>query len=169
LLPGGFGTMDEAFELLTLIQTGKAPIAPVVLLDVPGGSYWQTWKDFVDRELGARGYIDDDDLGIVRITDDTEVALDELTGFYTNYHSQRYVDGDLVLRLEREPDDALLARLNREFADMVLGERGIERVGASRAEQRDGDHVDLPRLRMRFDRRSYSRLRRLVDTLNGRA
>lgn len=169
LLPGGFGTMDEAFELLTLIQTGKAPIAPIVLLDVPGGSYWQTWKNFVDRELGARGYIDDDDLGIVRITDDSAVALDELTGFYTNYHSQRYVDGDLVLRLEHEPDDTLLARLNTEFADIVVGERGIERVGASRAEQRDGDHVDLARLRMRFDRRSYSRLRRLVDTVNGRA
>src|SRR5207342_1041547 len=80
LLPGGFGTMDEAFELLTLLQTGKAPPAPVVLLDVPGGTYWQTWRHFVDSELGARGYISPEDLVLVKITDDAQVALDELTG-----------------------------------------------------------------------------------------
>jgi uncharacterized protein (TIGR00730 family) len=168
LLPGGFGTMDEAFELLTLLQTGKAPPAPVVLLDVPGGTYWQTWQHFVESELGARGYIGPDDFTFVKITDDAAVALDELTGFYATYHSQRYVDGDLVLRLERDVSDDVLDRLNREFSDIVA--RGsIERCSATRAERRDGDVVDLPRLRFRFDRYGYAQLRRLIDVVNGRA
>jgi uncharacterized protein (TIGR00730 family) len=166
LLPGGFGTMDEAFELLTLIQTGKAPVAPVVLLDLPGGTYWQTWEHFVERELGDRGYIGPDDLCFVCITDDADVALAELTGFYANYHSQRYVDGNLVLRLQRPPSDGDLARLNDEFGDLLVAGNRIERVEASAAEVRDRDHVDLPRLRLRFDRRSYARLRRLVDAIN---
>lgn len=167
LLPGGFGTMDEAFELLTLIQTGKAAPAPVVLLDVPGGTYWETWRNFVERELGDRAYISPDDLALVRITDDADVALDELVGFYTTFHSQRYVEGDLVLRCNHEPADDLIRRLNEEFADIVVrGEIAV--VPAARVEVRDGDVPDLPRLRFRFDRRSYARLRLLIDTLNCR-
>lgn len=167
LLPGGFGTMDEAFELLTLIQTGKAPVAPVVLLDVPGGTYWQTWQHFVESELGERGYIGRDDLRFVKITDDSDVALAELTGFYSTYHSQRYVDGDLVLRLNEAPSSELLGSLNREFSDIVAKGR-IEQIEATKAEQRDHDVVDLPRIRFRFDRRNYARLRLLIDTLNGK-
>ena len=99
LLPGGFGTLDEAFELLTLVQTGKAPPAPIVLLDVPGGTYWFTWLQFVADELRDRAYIARHDLDLVKITDDVDVALDEILSFYRNYHSLRFVDGDLVLRL----------------------------------------------------------------------
>ncbi|HET9730923.1 MAG TPA: LOG family protein, partial [Acidimicrobiia bacterium] len=112
LLPGGFGTLDEGFELLTLVQTGKAPPAPIVLLDVPGGTFWQSWMQFVERELRARGYISPEDTAIVHITDDVAVALDVITTFYKNYHSLRFVDGDLVLRMHRAPDDATLAQLN---------------------------------------------------------
>jgi uncharacterized protein (TIGR00730 family) len=167
LLPGGFGTMDEAFELLTLVQTGKAPPAPIVLLDVPGGTYWASWRDFVEREVAGRGYISPDDLSLVLVTDDCAVALDELTGFYANYHSLRFVDGDLVLRMHRVPDAGELARLNEEFADIVV--RGeIAPAPCSRAELASNDVPQLARLRFRFNRYSYARLRHLVDRVNGR-
>jgi len=168
LLPGGFGTLDEAFELLTLVQTGKAQINPIVLLDVPGGTYWHRWLEFISAELGARSYISPGDTTLFRITDDTSVALDELTGFYTNYHSQRYVDGELVLRLQREPEPDLVDRLNAEFADIILRGR-IERIDATRIEVAERDVPDLPRLRFRFDRHGYARLRAMVDAINGRS
>ncbi|HWS47774.1 MAG TPA: TIGR00730 family Rossman fold protein [Acidimicrobiia bacterium] len=165
LLPGGFGTLDEGFELLTLVQTGKAPPAPIVLLDVPGGTFWLTWMQFVERELRARGYISPEDVNIVKITDDASDALAEITGFYRNYHSLRFVDGDLVLRMQHLPPAPELDRLNTDFADMLASGR-IEPAETSRAELADDDVPDLARLRMRFDRRSYSRLRELIDRLN---
>jgi uncharacterized protein (TIGR00730 family) len=165
LLPGGFGTMDEAFELLTLVQTGKAPPAPVVLLDVPGGTYWQSWSDFVTRELSGRGLISAGDMHFVEITDDVEVALANILRFYRNYHSLRYVEGDLVLRLQQLPSPERLDALNEEFADIVARGR-IEPTETSKREKADNDVPDLPRLRFRFDRYSYARLRRLIDRLN---
>jgi uncharacterized protein (TIGR00730 family) len=167
LLPGGFGTLDECFELLTLVQTGKAQPGPIVLLDVPGGTYWQSMLEFVQRELGERHYISPEDLTFLRITDDCEEAVDELCGFFSNYHSQRYVDGDLVIRLNRAPDDALLARVNREFGDIVV-KGSIMPAPASKHELAEDDAVALPRIRFRFDRKSYARLRDLIDVLNGR-
>ncbi|MCU1426198.1 MAG: hypothetical protein JWL83_198, partial [Actinomycetia bacterium] len=120
LLPGGFGTMDESFELLTLIQTGKAPPAPIVLLDVPGGTYWTSWADFVTRELLGRGLISADDMHFVKITDDADEALEEVLRFYRNYHSMRYVEGDLVLRVQQLPDPLRLEQLNSDFADIIV-------------------------------------------------
>jgi len=165
LLPGGFGTLDEAFELLTLVQTGKSVPAPIVLLDVPGGTYWQTWKAFVDHELQDRRYISPADLELFCITDDVRVALDEITGFYRNYHSLRFVEGDLVLRMKTLPPERALEALNHEFAD-ILTSGSIEPVETSRAEIADRDVPDLARLRMRFDRHSYARLHDLVKRLN---
>ncbi len=104
LLPGGYGTLDEAFETLTLIQTGKAQPAPIVLLDVPGGTYWTKWLEFVEAELAEREYISSEDLKLVYVTDDVDAAVDELTGFYANYHSLRFVEGELVLRVHHAPD-----------------------------------------------------------------
>jgi len=167
MLPGGFGTMDETYELLTLVQTGKSQPAPIVLLDVPGGTFWSAWRGFVERELVNGGYIDKRDLDLVLITDDVERAVDEVTGFYANYHSQRFVDGRLVLRLQHALDDATLDALNEEFADIIVRGR-IERITATPAEQADDDHVDLERIAFRFDRHGFARLRGLIDRLNGR-
>jgi hypothetical protein len=165
LLPGGFGTLDEAFELLTLVQTGKSVPAPIVLLDVPGGTYWRSWLDFVHGELGSRRYISDDDIDLVKITDDCDEAVDELSNFFRNYHSQRYIDGDLVLRIQHALDAPELERLNEEFADIVAKGK-IEAVPAAKSEIAEHDVPHLPRLRFRFDRRSYARLRALINALN---
>ena len=167
LLPGGYGTLDEAFELLTLLQTGKAQPAPVIMLDVPGGTYWQHWGTFVERELEQPGYVSLEDDHLFCVTDDVQTAVDEILGFYRNYHSQRFVKGRLVLRLQHAPSPALVQALNAEFADIVV--RGeIEVVDATPEEIADDDHVELARVAFRFDRHGWSRLRMMIDRLNER-
>jgi uncharacterized protein (TIGR00730 family) len=165
LLPGGFGTLDEAFELLTLVQTGKSVPAPIVLLDVPGGTYWRTWVEFVKIELLDRNYISPEDAELYVITDDVRVALEEIAGFYRNYHSLRFVEGDLVLRMQTLPSESAIAELNREFSDIITSGE-ITPVPASKAEIADRDVPDLARVRMRFDRHSYARLHVLIRRLN---
>ncbi len=167
LLPGGFGTMDEGFELLTLMQTGRSPIAPVVMLAEPGSTYWEAWLAFATEELGSRRLISDDDLNLVKITHDINEAVEEICGFYSTFHSMRFVGRRLVLRLSRQLTDVELAGLDRDFADIVVS-GGFERVGAAPSEIEDGDVADLPRVAFRFDRMSYARLRRLIDRINGR-
>jgi hypothetical protein len=167
LLPGGYGTLDEAFELLTLLQTGKAQPAPVIMLDVPGGTYWQRWVDFVAEELEQTAYVSAEDHHLYCVTDSIHTAVDEVLGFYVNYQSQRFVKGRLVLRMRTAPTPADLLALNRDFADIVV--RGeIEAVDATPEEIADDDHVDLARIAFRFDRHGWARLRMLIDRLNGR-
>ena len=165
MLPGGFGTMDEAFELLTLIQTGKSTPAPIVLLDPPGGTYWKRWKEFVEIELRDEGLISPDDLALVMVTDSIEEAVEEICGFYRTYHSTRYVGSRLVLRLHREIGDAELSTLNERFGH-ILAKGEINRIDATEAEIRDDDHVDLHRIALRFDRRSWAGVRQMIDALN---
>lgn len=165
LLPGGFGTMDEAFELLTLMQTGKSFLAPVVLLDPPGNTYWDTWREFVVRELLGQNLISESDLDMVFLTDDVGAAVDEICRFYKAYHSSRYVGSRLVLRLTREISDDALATLNTEFADII--EDGIiERIDITPSEIEDKDGLDLHRIAMRFNRMSHARLRQMIDYIN---
>jgi uncharacterized protein (TIGR00730 family) len=166
LFPGCFGTLDEAFELLTLMQTGKSDLHPVVLLETEGGLYWSEWRRFIEQHLAAEGLISPEDLDLVFITDDIEAALGEIEGFYRNYHSQRYVNGVLVLRLQRLPDEAGLARLSEEFAD-ILRAPAMRPVPPSDAEIAEGDWVELPRLALDFNQRNFGRLRQLIDALNG--
>jgi hypothetical protein len=167
LFPGGFGTQDETFELLTLVQTGKSDMHPIVLIEAPGTGYWEHWLAFVET-LQKQGMILPDDLSLFTYTTDVETACAEILRFYDNYHSQRFVDGKLVLRLKHEPDDALIAALNEEFSD-ILVDGTIEKVPTTPAELADGDLVDLPRIQMHFDRRHLGRLRQLVDRLNAAA
>src|SRR5437660_7066745 len=165
VLPGGFGTLDESFELLTLLQTGKAAPAPIVLLDVPGGTYCTAWHAFIDAEVTTRGLISPEDHHLYRITDDVVAAADEILGFYRNFHSVRYVGDELVLRLRAEPTDEELSELDAEFADICVSGR-IRATEPLPPELADDDRVDLPRIAFRFDRLSHGRLRQLVDRLN---
>jgi len=163
LFPGGFGTHDEGFEALTLLQTGKSDLVPVVFVDAPGGSYWADWHRYVETHLRARGLISPADLSLYKVTDDVDVAVREVLRFYSNYDSSRYVRDQLVIRVRHAPDAAQLAQLNREFGDL-LSEGKIE-SGAALPEE-NGEAPKLPRLLLRFNRRDFGRMRQLVDRLN---
>eukprot|EP00913_Durusdinium_trenchii_P028277 g26505.t1 len=165
LFPGGFGTQDEGFETLTLVQTGKRDLMPIVCVEEPGGTYWTAWLDFVREQLLENGLISPDDLSLLKITDDVDEAVDEIMGFYTIYNSMRYVRGRLVLRLHREPNDSYVERLNDEFADVVESGR-IEKTEVHRLESDDEHLADLPRLAFHFNRKSIGRLRQMIDMIN---
>jgi len=164
LLPGGFGTMDEGFELLTLLQTGKTYLSPVVLLDAPGGDYWPSWLEFVQKQLQTDGLISPNDLSLIRMTDDVDEAVEEICHFYRRYHSMRFVGRRLVLRLNSALSDADLARLSTDYADIMRGE--IAAVEASPGEIEDHDVPDLPRIAFEFDRHGYGRLRQMINEIN---
>jgi uncharacterized protein (TIGR00730 family) len=165
VLPGGFGTLDEVFELLTLLQTGKADPSPIVLLEVPGGSYWHRWQEFLEDEVMTRGLISPEDIHLYRVTDDVDQAKEEILGFYRNFHSRRFVGDLMVIRLKQQPTDEQLVRLNEEFADIVAGGT-IERVDPFPAERATNDHLDLARIAFKFDLLHHGRLRQLIDALN---
>lgn len=165
LFPGGFGTLDEAFEILTLIQTGKRDLMPLVFIDQPGGTYWSAWEEFIREELFKAELISPDDLSLFKITTDLDEAVEEILGFYTVYNSMRYVRGRLVLRLHAEPDKYLMQRLNDEFHD-ICERGGITKVPTHPFEADDDHLADLPRIAFRFDRREVGRLRQMVDLLN---
>jgi uncharacterized protein (TIGR00730 family) len=165
VLPGGFGTLDETFELLTLLQTGKAAPAPIVLMDVPGGTYWRAWAGFVRDEVAGRGLISGDDLLLLHVSDDVTATTAEILGFFRNYHSIRYVGNRLVVRLRAAPTPAELVELNRQFAD-ICTRGGIEAVEPLPAEVATADNLALPRLALQFDRASHGRLRAFIDALN---
>lgn len=165
MLPGGFGTMDEAFELLTLMQTGKSDLTPVVLLDPEGSDYWNRWNDFVIAELLKGGLISEADMNLFIITSSIEEAAEEMTRFYRTYHSSRHVGQRLVLRLKREVSDTEIEALNANFAD-IIEDGQIERTDATDSEVRDDDHLELHRIAFRFDRHGHARLRMMIDALN---
>ncbi|MCA9038535.1 MAG: TIGR00730 family Rossman fold protein [Planctomycetaceae bacterium] len=163
--PGGFGTQDEAFETLTLVQTGKRDLMPIVLLDEPGGTYWSGWLNYVRAELLDKGMISPSDLSLFKVTDDVEEAVDEVIGFYNVYNSMRFVRDQLVLRLHFEPTDEFVVRLNDEFADVCQSGQ-IEKTNAHPHEFDDEHLVDLPRLALNFDRKAVGRLREMIDVIN---
>jgi uncharacterized protein (TIGR00730 family) len=167
-LPGGFGTLDETFELLTLQQVGKADPAPIVLLDIPGGQFWHLLDDFVEKALERRGLISDADRKNYLITDSLSVSIDEIKTFYSNYHSIRYVGDRLVIRAQTAPSEQALTQLNADFGHLL--ESGlIESRGPLAAETRDKDELDLARLVFRYGNRHYGKLRPLIDRINAYA
>ena len=164
LCPGGYGTMDEAFELLTLMQTGKTPIRPVVLLAAADNSYWDDWLGFVREHLIERGLCSPEDLALFEPACGIAEAAAIIERFYANYDSARYVGERLILRMKRAPAKDALARLNREFEDVVTRGR-IEKTQITSAERRDEDAVALERLAL-FPTSNFGRLRQLIDALN---
>ena len=164
MFPGGFGTQDEAFELLTLIQTGKAPLAPIVLLDAPDSGYWDAWRNFVGLLL-EQGMIAEHDLSLFLHTNDPAEARDEILNFYRNFHSQRYVEGKLVLRMRQGPTAAQLAEITTDFSDIVVS-GGIDAIAVTDPEAKDQDHPELARIAFHYNRRDNGRLRQLVNRIN---
>jgi len=163
LCPGGFGTFDEAFEVLTLVQTGKTSIIPIVLLDVPGGEYWRHWEQFIRAQLLSQGLISPEDLHLFLITDDVEQAVAEIFAFYRVFHSARYVEDDLVFRLKHSLPVPALQALEEEFADIL---RGPLRQQQGPLLVEGDESPALWRLVIPFTRSRYGRLRRLIDAVN---
>src|ERR1041385_7782714 len=165
LFPGGFGTMDEGYEALTLMQTGKSQLMPLVLIDRPGGTYWKTWDKHVREHLLRDQLISPDDLYLYQITDDTEQAVRMITRFYRNFHSVRFVKDLFVIRLKHAPTETAIQAMNEDFSDINVGPP-IKRIDPTPEELEDDDTVDLPRIGFGFNRRDYGRLRQLIDVLN---
>ncbi len=164
-LPGGFGTLDEMFELLTLTQTGKGIPVPIVLLDAPGDPYWEGVNSFIREQLVARRLVSADDTGLYTITDDCDVACRVIEGFYANFDSIRTVGSWLVVRIRQAPTDDQLAELNARFGHLVKQGR-IERAEPFKVEKRDDDKVDLDRLSFQFARRGYGDLITMIGVIN---
>jgi uncharacterized protein (TIGR00730 family) len=165
LFPGGFGTHDEGFEVLTLLQTGKSPPMPLVLLDQPRGTYWKTWHRYVQDHILRRNMISPADLALYKVTDSVEEAVREITTFYAVFHSARYVKDLLVLRLNRMLPPEVIAALAAEYADILLS-GGIEPCAAFPVERDDPAALHLPRVAFHFNRYHFGRLRMLIDSIN---
>jgi uncharacterized protein (TIGR00730 family) len=161
--PGGFGTGDEVFESLTLIQTGKAEIVPVVLVDAPGGSYWRKWLDFVREHMAETGMISPEDMALFRVTDSVEEAAAEVERFYRVFHSYRFVGESLVIRLRHALPATTVSEISLRFSDIL---KGPADQAPQALEGERGEFQELPRLVLPFNRSGFSRLRQLIDFLN---
>jgi len=160
--PGGFGTHDEAMETLTLVQTGKADMMPLVFVDAPGGSYWKDWHKYIEKQLLKPKKISPEDLSLYKITDSVDDAVKEIMRFYHNYHSMRFVRDELVIRLDRRIPEARLKKLSDDFKDILV--KGVIRPSEPLPEEHD--FLSLPRIALHFNRLAWGRLRQLIDKLN---
>ncbi len=166
LFPGGFGTMDEGFEVLTLLQTGKAKMIPIVLVDEPNGHYWETWDAFLRDHLLKLGLISEEDFCLFRLTRNVEEAVAETVGFYKVYQSSRYVGQQMIIRLARRLTDGTVEELNERFGDLLRGGKFVQ-GGALRQERNEPEIAHLPRLIFTPNRRNFGRMRLLIDAING--
>ncbi|TLX63522.1 cytochrome D ubiquinol oxidase subunit II [Stutzerimonas nosocomialis] len=165
LCPGGFGTLDEALEVLTLIQTGKSPLVPVVLLDEPNGSYWKDALQFIRSQLEHNRYILPSDMRLMRLVNDAEEAAQEIARFYGNFHSSRWLKDRFVIRMNHRLTHEALEQLDTSFADLCLTGT-FEQQPCCEAEQDEPELQNLPRLTFVFNGRNHGRLRELIDYLN---
>jgi len=167
LFPGGFGTQDEGFEAMTMIQTGKTNLMPIVMIDAPGGTYWQHWRTYIKAELLHNGMINEQDMNLFKLTDDVDEAVEEIVGFYRRYHSMRYVGPLLALRLSSPLTPEALERLNDTYAARLLAEGRIEqRSSPLEGEGEDAEFPELPRLVFAYNRTNAGILRLLVNDIN---
>ncbi len=164
-LPGGFGTIDEGLEVLTLLQTGQHDMIPVVFLDAPGGIYWKALDKFINEQLLQGGMISEEDLNLNKVTDSCDEAVSEIFNFYRRYHSMRYAREELVLRLNKALTEEQLDEINAQFSD-ILNEGTFRQSSALRAERDEPELDDKPRLVFKFNRRNLGQLRQLIDALN---
>lgn len=164
LCPGGFGTLDEALEVLTLIQTGKSPLVPIVLLDVPGGSFWQTALDFIKDQLEDNRYILPDDMKLMRLVHSAEAAVEEIHQFYSNFHSTRWLKTKFIIRMRQPLTEQALGHLQKAFADLCLTEDFQQH--SYQGEEYEAEFSHLTRLSFSFSGRNQGRLRELVDYIN---
>ncbi len=166
IFPGGFGTHDELLESITLAQTGKSHLVPIILMDLLEGTYWSRWQDFLRDDVVSRGYIVEREMKFFKIHTGAQAAVQEITSFYRNFHSYRFVKQDLVIRLNHPPAPALIDRLNRDFADIVTGGK-IRQTEPLAGEADDPGTLYLHRLLVRFNREDFFRLRQMIDAING--
>jgi uncharacterized protein (TIGR00730 family) len=166
LFPGGFGTLDEAMETLTLVQTGKRAPLPLVLLDVPGGTYWERWIEFLREELLSRYYVSPSDFCIFRLATSVDQAVEVIDHFYRRFHSLRYVKGKLVIRLNRELTDRDVVGLQMRFEDLLVPGGGMRLSPALPEEAEEPEVAHLPRLLVDFNRHDFGRLCGLIGDLN---
>ena len=164
LFPGGFGTQDEAFECMTLTQNGKFGPVPLVLIDRPGGDYWWSWSEYINKQLVQNGLVSPEDPSLYTVTDDLDVACDVITRFYQVYHSCRYVGNKLVIRLKTDISDAQVEQLNANFSQIIVQGR-IEKSQALPQEAQD-ETFGLPRLILYFNQRDLGRLYQMIATIN---
>ncbi|MBI6975783.1 TIGR00730 family Rossman fold protein [Pseudomonas lactis] len=165
LCPGGFGTLDEALEVLTLIQTGKSPLVPVVLLDAPGGGFWQGALDFIRGQLEANRYILPTDLKLVRLVYSAEEAVDEINQFYANFHSTRWLKREFVVRMNHPLSERALAHMQQAFASLRLSGE-FQQLAYTGEDHDEPRFSHLTRLVFNFNGRDQGRLRELVDYIN---
>lgn len=165
LFPGGFGTNDEGFEAITLMQTGKSKPRPIVLMEPEGSTYWTVWKNFVTSQLVGNKFIKKEDLGLFCIVKNTDDAVNYIENFYKVYHSIRYVSGLTVLRLNKKLSEKTLELLNQKFSDILTGDT-IRLSPPMKEEIQKGEYLDLPRLIMKFNQRDYGRLCEMICVIN---
>ena len=166
LFPGGFGTHDEGYEVLTLVQTGKGRPLPIVFVDSPRGTFWKTWLRYVHDHLLRANLISKDDLSLFKVTTSVEEAIEEIVGFYRVYHSSRLVGHDFVIRLNHPVPASLVQQLTRDFADILAGSQIVQSPALPDEREQEPELDELPRLVCRIVHGRAGRLRQLIDRLN---
>lgn len=165
LFPGGYGTNDECFEILTLFQTGKTLPRPIIMVDPDGCDYWKQCIEYLHESMLKYEFIDEDDLKLFTFTEDVDKAVEEIVTFYRVYHSLRYIKDVTVFRLTRKLTDGKLEKLNKDFQDILIDGQ-IEQKEALPEEIKNNDYPDLPRLVFKFNKRKFGRLREMIDAVN---
>jgi uncharacterized protein (TIGR00730 family) len=167
LFPGGFGTLDEAMETFTLLQTGKRYPIPIVLIDGATDGYWSGWIDFLKRDLLPGGYISESDFALFDHVHSVDAAIAAINAFYRRYHSLRYIGDKLVFRLESEIESSRIGEIKRFFSDLIAPGGDLYASSPLPQEDDEPDIRHLPRLVLDFNKSDFGRLRQFIDALNG--